>query len=305
MASIEQIDQLLERKLQNHVDPLTERMNEISETLRDIKEETNKNGKEVQKVKCDIEKLQKNYEFLNRELIKKKLIIFGLHENENENLQIMLTKFFKEKLNQDDFNIWEIADAKRMGKRDSTSRGIKIELTSKFRKMKILENSKLLKGTNVKIQPEYTKQVMDERKILQPFLKDAKKKGQKAYLVYNKLIIGEHIYTANEIKEKSKEQTNPSDQSEDSEKEETSQVNTPGTSTDQIITNVSAIAPKNSYGAIPKDKRKEISPISTNEGDDLLKKVQEVRASGANLKKYRQQSIKPLFREDGYRNYRN
>ncbi|KAK4880782.1 hypothetical protein RN001_008928 [Aquatica leii] len=54
---------------------------------------------------------------------------------------------------------------------------------------KILNSAKNLKGSDIWIDEGYTKKVQEERKKLIPLLKEAREKGQTAYLIYDKLKI--------------------------------------------------------------------------------------------------------------------
>ncbi|GLV40249.1 hypothetical protein CBL_07155 [Carabus blaptoides fortunei] len=63
-------------------------------------------------------------------------------------------------------------------------------------KIEILQKARLLKGSNIFVEEEYSQEVLAERKKLLPSLKQARKEGYKAFLKYNKLIIDEKIYYA-------------------------------------------------------------------------------------------------------------
>ena len=54
--------------------------------------------------------------------------------------------------------------------------------------MDILRKANNLNDTNIGIDKDFTKEVQEERRRLVPFLREAKEKGPKAVLRYNKLI---------------------------------------------------------------------------------------------------------------------
>ncbi|KAF5296553.1 hypothetical protein FQA39_LY12471 [Lamprigera yunnana] len=70
--------------------------------------------------------------------------------------------------------------------------------------------AKKLKGTNIWISEDYSKQVQKQRKLLLPYMKKARTKGNKANFDQNKLIINGERYTLEQIQlqmdEKSKNQ---------------------------------------------------------------------------------------------------
>ena len=52
-----------------------------------------------------------------------------------------------------------------------------------------MSKAKNLRGTDFAIARDFPKEIVDERRRLVPFLKDAKENGQVAKLIYNKLYI--------------------------------------------------------------------------------------------------------------------
>lgn len=130
--------------------------------------------------------------------------------------------------------------------RDKGNRGIKIELSTRYRKMQILENAAALKGNSISIRSEYTKKVMEDRKTLKPFLTEAKRKGLKAKLVHNKLKINDKTYTVEDIMENKRK--SPIDNVDEGD----NQSNTPKTSVK--TSNDLGLAQKTT-GAVPKEKK--------------------------------------------------
>ena len=58
----------------------------------------------------------------------------------------------------------------------------------------VLSQAKNLRDTKFAVALDFPKEIMDKRKLLLPTLKDAKKKGHIATLVYDKLYINGQLY---------------------------------------------------------------------------------------------------------------
>lgn len=336
MATIEQIEQMFKKCLEpvnsrmedmkDRMEEMNNRMDEMGNTMgtanklmAEIMEESKSNKEKFNKLETNVVDIQKEVEFIKSELIKKNLMLFGLPEKTNEYLPEMLIKFFKEYLQIMDMNIWEIVEAKRIGKNrtDNSIRGIKIELTTKTRKMQILGKTRLLRGTNYRLQPEFTNKVMEDRKILKPYMNEAREKGFKSHLVYNKIKIGEKVYTVQEItkqvKNEEKENQNNKAQNknegrtwhEDSEDDdENAFFSTPknNSSVIKFQNNQEPVTSGSEKGAIP--KRKNISPLTptqTEEDLNLNEEIKKIREEGP--RKHKQPKINTLFREGTKRNF--
>ncbi|KAK4877387.1 hypothetical protein RN001_009893 [Aquatica leii] len=73
--------------------------------------------------------------------------------------------------------------------------------------MNILKNAKTLKGTDIWINEDYLKEVQEERRRLIPYMTEAKNKGYKALIRYDKLIINNETYRTKDL-EKDEEHEN-------------------------------------------------------------------------------------------------
>lgn len=87
MATIEQIDQLLKTRLDpqidrisTQIDKINDRIDMMNEALQGVKVESSTTKEECKLLKSVVTQLQKDYDFLNQEIIKTNLIIFGLPE---------------------------------------------------------------------------------------------------------------------------------------------------------------------------------------------------------------------------------
>lgn len=91
---------------------------------------------------------------------------------------------------------------KRLGAFQSNrSRPIFVELNSKRLKREILSNAKLLKGSKVYIEEDFSRKVTQERKILKPQLLKARNEGYKATLHYNILFANGTAYKCSDFAE--------------------------------------------------------------------------------------------------------
>lgn len=72
--------------------------------------------------------------------------------------------------------------------------------------MKYLNTNKL-KGTNIWINNDYSKKVQEERTKLVKHVKEARGKGERAFLKYNKLVINGKEYTLDEFGSKGRGRT--------------------------------------------------------------------------------------------------
>ncbi|KAK9889453.1 hypothetical protein WA026_004721 [Henosepilachna vigintioctopunctata] len=66
------------------------------------------------------------------------------------------------------------------------TRPVLVKLLKENKKIKIMKNAKQLKGTEISIDEDLQKNVQEERRALIPQLKEARNKGHKAIIKYNK-----------------------------------------------------------------------------------------------------------------------
>ncbi|KAF2906016.1 hypothetical protein ILUMI_00160 [Ignelater luminosus] len=170
---------------------------------------------EIKQVKEDNVKLKeavleqnKRIEYLKREIRKENLIIKGVTDNEKKSVAETEGKIHKilEEIEINKNINEEVDKIRRIRKyRTGTNRLILAKLSREKTKVRILKKVKNSKGSDVWIDEDYPKNIQ-ERKELGPILKEAKSKGCKAYLKYNKLIINNEMYNPND-----KERTNQSE----------------------------------------------------------------------------------------------
>ncbi|KAJ4449439.1 hypothetical protein ANN_00838 [Periplaneta americana] len=86
----------------------------------------------------------------------------------------------------------QIEEAFRIGR--GKNHPILVKFTSMCTKLFILDHLNMLKGTNLKIEQDYSVETRSKRKMLLPFMKEARSRGQFAILVKDKMKINGKLY---------------------------------------------------------------------------------------------------------------
>lgn len=183
---------------------LSGQMKMIDNKLEQIRADNAGLREENGRLKAQLMQQGRDIESLDRELRRKNLVIKGVNDKEDEKREE--TKEETEKILQKiGVNIdmkTEIDEIKRLGRyKEGRQRPILMKLTTGNSKMRVLQKTKELKGTNVWIEEDYTKETQEERRRLIPHLKEARRQGLKAQLRYDKLLIEDKIYEAKELEE--------------------------------------------------------------------------------------------------------
>jgi len=96
----------------------------------------------------------------------------------------------------------DITEIRRIGKEGrNNKRPILLELRTWNQKMEILRRKNKLKGTEIYINEDFPKEVLDQRRELVKYMKAARERGQNANLAYNKLKVDGSIYTLDQLTE--------------------------------------------------------------------------------------------------------
>lgn len=195
MVDMERIEKMFEQ-IDGNLQLMNTKLDSVVLEMKKIKEENTE-------LKARIAKQEGRIGSLEREIRKKNLIIKGIEEKENENeneAHDKVTSIIQKigvNINPDDIDI-----AKRIGKYNKQKkRPVLIKLTKESTKLEILKNAKTLKGTDIWINEDYSKEVQEERKRLIPKMREARDKGYKAQIKYNKLIINNEIYKEDGMEE--------------------------------------------------------------------------------------------------------
>lgn len=179
---------------QNVMEALDEKVKLITEENKDLKNKVT----ELQQKLCNIDKEKR----------KNNLIFFGISELGKSEPE--LVDYIKETIIEMEIYIesHEINNIYRIGKWTGTNnRPVVVSFSTVWKKHLILKNkSKLPEG--VYIKEDYSKEVLEKRKQLQPQVEEEKKKGNIAFLVQDKLVVKKPKETTRE-KRKREESKSP------------------------------------------------------------------------------------------------
>ena len=158
-------------------------MNHIDKKISPIIEEN-------EKLKQSVSYLKSEIEYLKKERKSNNIVIYGLEESENSTIKLLdvVNEIFKTDLNisvaENEVNrLYRLGRNKTEGKH----RPVLLSLINGWKKDQIMNNKKSLKG--IHISEDYSKEMIEKRKALLPQLIEEKKKGNIAYLKYDKLIV--------------------------------------------------------------------------------------------------------------------
>ncbi|CAH1116244.1 unnamed protein product [Phaedon cochleariae] len=190
------------KQIKNMESKIDDKLNAMHDDLRNIKLENLQIKKENRDLKQEQMRHQVRIDDIEREIRKKNLIIYGIKEerdNPNENLR----KIVKDIASRIEIGINEredVADISRMGKSiDNKDRPIMVELKSGSLRNEMLREAKKLKGTGVFLSEDFSKHIQEQRKILKEEMKQARQRGHKANLNYNRLYINGDSYTVESL----------------------------------------------------------------------------------------------------------
>lgn len=183
--------QILFEKIQEQMKQQTITITEAVTTnvVQQIDERFKKLDEENKQLKNEVKELKEKMKGLEMAKKKTNILLFGVKEDKQEELS--LVKNINEKLNGYlglNLQEHEIINAFRIGNIKSSPRPILISLVSYWRKMEIMR-SKYKLPTGIYVKEDYTKDILEARKALQPKLEEERKKGNIAYLKVDKLII--------------------------------------------------------------------------------------------------------------------
>lgn len=145
-------------------------------------------------LKNEVVTLKNKVRSLEKETRKNNIILHGIKESEGNSydLQVLVIDTFNavsKTANLDPFDKWELSDAYRLGKKqDNKQRPILVKLTLSWRRLEILKLSKQF-PTGIYVTEDYPKDVLKTREDLKIKLKEELKKGNKAVIRYDQLII--------------------------------------------------------------------------------------------------------------------
>lgn len=203
--NMELLLQKLEEKLDKQAEQITQSvtrnvMEAIDDKMNTIIEENNY-------LKNKISELETKIKSLETAKRKNNLVFFGVEEEGKTETE--LVDHIKDIVEDTgvQMNSQEISNLYRIGKKtENRSRPVVVSLTTMWKKHLILKNKSSL-PPNIYVKEDYSKEILEKRKQLQPQLEEEKKKGNIAYLKRDQLIV---VKSKDNNREKRKRETSSS-----------------------------------------------------------------------------------------------
>ncbi|KAI8488105.1 Tetraspanin-8 [Branchiostoma belcheri] len=186
----------LVREMQDLKNSLNFSQGEISDT----KETSDKNADKLKQLEqnimtynTEVTEMANKLDYIENQSRRNNLIFDGIKDDRKETWEQSETKVKevlrnKLRLNTDSI---EIERAHRNGKPGDRPRPIVVKLLRYKDKQNILRQAKMLKGTQIFINEDFSDKIRQKRKDLQPALRAARERGQVAYIRFDKLVISD------------------------------------------------------------------------------------------------------------------
>ncbi|CAH0404044.1 unnamed protein product [Chilo suppressalis] len=159
----------------------------INDSLKPLAEEN-------KQLKLEIETLQSKVYNLQKEIRKNNLILHGVTETQTNSaeLRVKVSQTLNKTCNNTEvreWDEWEVSDVKKLGNSSpDKTRPIMVTLTLTWRKIELLKNNKNF-PSGIYVTPDYPKEILLKRKELMKEKEEKEKKGNIAYIRYDKLIV--------------------------------------------------------------------------------------------------------------------
>lgn len=128
------------------------------------------------------------------------LVVFGIPEppEETEDMlkEAVLTEVFEHKL---EVKCKSVGRIHRLGK-PGGSRPVIVYFQDYNEKQQTISNARKLKGTDISVQNDYSKETLRKRKLLWNSAKEEKRQGKKVNLVHDKLMVDRDRYVWDDCK---------------------------------------------------------------------------------------------------------
>lgn len=168
-------------------------MDEMKAKKNDIDIKIRSFESSILKSKQELEDLFEKLDHIENQLRRSNLLIDGIDEEKGETisgLEMKIQQMLSNNLGLDSSTI-EMERVHRIGQfhEGRKPRKIVVKLLRLKDRQRILSSTKKLKGTNIYINEDFSDLVQQRRRELLPKLKEAREKGERASLRYDKLII--------------------------------------------------------------------------------------------------------------------
>lgn len=182
------------------IDHLNKLYCEIKNDIEDSRSKTVSEIKEyIDCIDNKVKTIETKISHLDREVRKRNVVIFGISEEFSDywELEKFVCNFLLEKLTVD-IDVKDIDFVRRIGKNiENRSRPILVGFISFRSKLMVIQNASKLKGSQIFIAQDFSKDVIAIRKNLQPQLTRARQEGKFATLKYDKLIVRDDVQPYN------------------------------------------------------------------------------------------------------------
>lgn len=155
----------------------------LDEKLKTITEENTQ-------LKNKISELELKLKLVEKDKRSNNLVFFGIEE-EKASTETELIAYIKDIIEESgvDFKALEINNVYRIGKKEAHKiRPVVVSISTTWKKHMILRNKANLQE-GIYIKEDYPKEILEKRKQLQLQVDEEKKKGNRAYIKYDKIII--------------------------------------------------------------------------------------------------------------------
>ena len=171
---------------------------DLEKTELNIKKTISEEYKEKIEIECA--SINRRLEGIERKIKKNNIVIYGLEINTyaTEILISTATQLFKKQLKLD-ISSADINNVYAIGK--GHQKLVVVEFLSFLTKLKVLKQTKSLKGTNIFINNDQTISQQKTSKILRRQLKLAKKEDANAYIQKEKLYTAQGVFTVKDFQE--------------------------------------------------------------------------------------------------------
>jgi hypothetical protein len=186
-------------EMKKSTDALGQKLDRVSEIVGEIMTDYGQTIKEWEGYQQHTEE---RFRHLYEEKRKNNILIFRLHEGGGENYlgTLELTvKFLRDSMGVE-VSKENIDYLTRLGRRRG-ERPILVRFTAFFKKLEVLRNRKNLAGTKIRVDEDLSIEDRRTRSELIPYLKDAKKRGHKAFLRKHTLMVDGKTYGSSYPKE--------------------------------------------------------------------------------------------------------
>ena len=211
LAQVKEIDELKEKQkqLEKENGSLKESLEFAHGSIKTLTERVDAQEKMISELKKDVNDLTRSVNSEKERAVKleshsrrNNLIFYGIPEETNESSaksESLLYSFLEENLKteEEDIDGISVERARRLGKRNANGdkpRPIIAMFTFHKDKELILSNARFLAGPDFGISQDFPREIVQIRKELVKVLKQAKKDGHNAKLVYDKLYINGKRY---------------------------------------------------------------------------------------------------------------